>query len=51
MPLVTLKVIEGVFTREQKQAMIGRVTEAMAEIEGENLRPGHLGPRRGGAQR
>ena len=50
MPLVTLKVIEGVFTREQKQAMIGRVTEAMAEIEGENL-PGHLGPRRGGAQR
>ena len=39
MPLVTVKVIEGVFTREQKQEMIRRVTDTMVEIEGESLRP------------
>jgi 4-oxalocrotonate tautomerase len=39
MPMVTVKVIEGVFTPEQKQEMIRKVTEAMVEIEGENLRP------------
>jgi 4-oxalocrotonate tautomerase len=39
MPLVTVKVIEGVFTAEQKQDMIRKVTDTMVEIEGENLRP------------
>lgn len=39
MPLVTIKLIEGVFTKEQKQQMIERVTDAMLSIEGENLRP------------
>jgi 4-oxalocrotonate tautomerase len=39
MPLVTVKVIEGVFTPEQKQEMIRKVTDTMVEIEGENLRP------------
>jgi 4-oxalocrotonate tautomerase len=39
MPLVTVKVIEGVFTSEQKQEMIRKVTDTMVEIEGENLRP------------
>ena len=39
MPLVTVKVIEGVFTQEQKQEMIRKVTDTMVEIEGENLRP------------
>jgi 4-oxalocrotonate tautomerase len=39
MPLVTVKVIEGVFTPGQKQEMIGKITDAMVEIEGENLRP------------
>jgi 4-oxalocrotonate tautomerase len=39
MPLVTVKVIEGVFTQEQKQDMIRKVTDTMVEIEGENLRP------------
>jgi 4-oxalocrotonate tautomerase len=39
MPLVTIKLTEGVFTREQKQQMIERVTEAMISIQGENLRP------------
>jgi 4-oxalocrotonate tautomerase len=39
MPLVTVKVIEGVFTPEQKHEMIHRITDTMVEIEGENLRP------------
>ena len=38
MPLVDIHVIKGVFTPEQKSAMISGVTEAMVAIEGENLR-------------
>jgi len=38
MPLVTIKTIEGVFTDEQKQSMIKKVTEAMVEVEGEAMR-------------
>ena len=39
MPMVTVNVIEGVFTPQQKQEMIRKITETMVEIEGENLRP------------
>jgi 4-oxalocrotonate tautomerase len=39
MPLVNVRLIEGAFTPEQKSQMIRRLTEAMVEIEGENLRP------------
>jgi 4-oxalocrotonate tautomerase len=39
MPLVNVRLIEGVFTPEQKRDMIHRLTETMVEIEGENLRP------------
>jgi len=39
MPLVTIDVIKGVFTATQKQQLIARVTEAMIEVEGENMRP------------
>jgi 4-oxalocrotonate tautomerase len=39
MPLVNVRLIEGVFTAEQKREMIHRITETMVEIEGENLRP------------
>lgn len=39
MPLVTIKLIEGVFNDEQKQQMIDRVTDAMLSVEGENMRP------------
>jgi 4-oxalocrotonate tautomerase len=39
MPLVNVRVIEGVFTPEQKRDMIHQLTETMVEIEGENLRP------------
>jgi 4-oxalocrotonate tautomerase len=38
MPMVTVKVIEGVFTPEQKQEMIRKITDTMVDIEGENLR-------------
>jgi 4-oxalocrotonate tautomerase len=39
MPLVTIDVIQDVFTAEQKQKLIARVTEAMIEVEGEAMRP------------
>ena len=39
MPLVNVRLIEGVFTPEQKREMIHQLTETMVEIEGENLRP------------
>jgi 4-oxalocrotonate tautomerase len=38
MPLINVKVIEGVFDDDQKQAMIEKLTDAMVEIEGENMR-------------
>ena len=38
MPLIEVSVIEDVFTPEQKGAIINRLTEAMVEIEGENMR-------------
>jgi hypothetical protein len=38
MPLVTAKLIEGGFTPEQKQEMIGKIIGALAEVESENLR-------------
>ena len=39
MPFVNVKVIEGVFSADQKQDMVRRLTDAMVEIEGENMRP------------
>jgi len=38
MPLVVIKLIEGVFDKSQKQQMISKVTDAMVEIEGEAMR-------------
>ena len=38
MPLIQVKVIEGVFTKEQKQEMVRKLTDTMVTIEGENLR-------------
>ena len=38
MPLVTIDVIENVFTSEQKQEIIQKVTDTMVGIEGEPLR-------------
>ncbi len=39
MPLVNVKVIEGVFNDEQKREMVTRLTDTMVAIEGENMRP------------
>jgi 4-oxalocrotonate tautomerase len=39
MPFVNVKVIEGVFSAEQKQDMVRRLTDTMVAIEGENMRP------------
>jgi 4-oxalocrotonate tautomerase len=39
MPLVNVKLIEGVFTPAQKQEMVRKLTDAMVSIEGENMRP------------
>lgn len=38
MPLVTIDLIKDVFTPDQKAEMIGKVTDAMVELEGEALR-------------
>jgi 4-oxalocrotonate tautomerase len=39
MPLVTIDVIKDVFTPNQKREIINKVTEAMIQVEGENMRP------------
>ena len=39
MPLVNVKLIEGVFDDHQKKAIIEKLTDAMVEVEGENMRP------------
>jgi 4-oxalocrotonate tautomerase len=39
MPLINVKVIEGVFDDSQKQQIIQKLTDALVEIEGENMRP------------
>ena len=37
MPLVNVRLIEGVFTPEQKSEIIHGITEAMVAVEGEAL--------------
>jgi 4-oxalocrotonate tautomerase len=38
MPLVNVRLIEGVFTSAQKEEMIRKLTDAMVSIEGEAMR-------------
>lgn len=38
MALVTIEVVKGVFTSEQKKEMIDKVTDAMLSVEGEAMR-------------
>ena len=38
MPLINVKVIENVFTSEQKHDIVERLTDAMVTIEGDNMR-------------
>jgi 4-oxalocrotonate tautomerase len=39
MPLITVNLIENVFSAEEKANMITKLTDAMVEIEGEAMRP------------
>jgi 4-oxalocrotonate tautomerase len=39
MPLIEVNLIENVFSPAQKREIITRLTDAMVEIEGENMRP------------
>jgi len=39
MPFVNVKIIKGVFSPDQKQEMIRRITDVMADLEGEHMRP------------
>lgn len=41
MPITTIKIVRGVFTEEQKSAMIQEVTEAMVKVTGEEKRNGN----------
>lgn len=38
MPLINVRLIEGVFTPSQKKEMVRKLTDAMVSIEGENMR-------------
>src|SRR4051794_35736285 len=38
MPLIEVKLIKNVFSSEQKREIIERLTDAMVEVEGENMR-------------
>jgi 4-oxalocrotonate tautomerase len=39
MPLIQVKLIEGVFTNAKKKEIITKLTDTMVSIEGEALRP------------
>ena len=41
MPITTIKIVRGVFSEEQKSAMIQGVTEAMVKVTGEEKRDGN----------
>ncbi|MFK2904419.1 4-oxalocrotonate tautomerase family protein [Dyella ginsengisoli] len=38
MPLINVKLIEGVFSPQQKAQIIRKLTDAMVEVEGEAMR-------------
>ena len=38
MPFINVKLIEDVFTPDQKREIVERLTDTMVEIEGENMR-------------
>ena len=51
MPLVNVKLIEGVFDDHAEAEMIEKLTDAMVEIEGENMRGVTWVVDRGGQER
>ena len=42
MPLVNLKLLEGVFTPAQKQEMMRKLADTIVSVGGENIRPATL---------
>ncbi len=38
MPLIQVKIVEGVFTPQQKQEIVKKLTDALVSVEGENMR-------------
>jgi len=38
MPLIQVKLLKGVFSKEQKQEMVKKLTDTMVSIEGESMR-------------
>jgi 4-oxalocrotonate tautomerase len=38
MPLINVKVIEGVFSASQRREIVQKLTDTMVSIEGENMR-------------
>jgi 4-oxalocrotonate tautomerase len=40
MTLIQIKVIAGVFTRQQKEEIVQRLTDTMVALEGESMRRG-----------
>lgn len=39
MPLIEMKVLQGITTEDEKQELIERLTEAVVAVKGEPLRP------------
>ncbi len=39
MPLIQVKLIEGVFTADEKKSIVEKLTDAMVSVEGEAMRP------------
>ena len=39
MPFVNVKLLEGVFTEEQKRDIVCKVTDTMVDVAGERMRP------------
>ena len=39
MPLINVKLIQDVFTPDQKREIVERLTDAMVSVEGEKMRP------------
>lgn len=39
MPFIDIKVIQGVFTPDEKRELVERVSETVIDVEGEALRP------------
>jgi 4-oxalocrotonate tautomerase len=38
MPLINVRLIEGVFSANQKKEIVEKLTDAMVSLEGENMR-------------